>query len=184
MHGNTLIIDAFWVDNKPFPTAQATNFGDGRAFHDYYNGTARYLGWMDLVLLKDIIKRHNISDIILQNLDVFGKIAHETKEIKVCMSYEYKNLVFKSFDQNKLISQYHLSPQSLIHCKPIYQSVEFGGWDLSEDDFEVPSRAKLYMKFLLVHTRVNSITYMNNKIKLTAHFDFLGNVVFKTESEE
>ena len=104
MHGNTLIIDAFWVDNKPFPTAQATNFGDGRAFHDYYCGTARYLGWMDLVLLKDIIKKNHINHIILHNLDVLGQIAEETKEIKVCIAYEYHKIIFHSLEQNKLIA--------------------------------------------------------------------------------
>lgn len=184
MYGSTLILDAFWVDNKPFPTAQATNFGDGRAFHDYYCGTARYLGWMDLVLLKDIIKRNHISNIILKNLDVLGQIAENTREIKVCVAYEYHNSIFKSFEQNKLTPYHSISGKELIHCKPIYQSVEFGGWELSEDDVEVPSRAKYYIRYLLIHTRVNSITYMNNKIKLTARFDILGNVIFETESEE
>ena len=184
MHSSTLILDAFWVDNKPFPTAQATNYGDGRAFHDYYCGTARYLGWMDLILLKDIIKRHHISNIILKNLDVLGQIAEETKEIKVCVAYEYHKFIFGTLEQNKLISNHSVSDKELIHCKPIYQSVEFGGWNLSEDDEEVPSRAKYYMRYLLIHTRVNSITYMNNKIKLTARFDILGNVIFETELEE
>ncbi|WP_407462533.1 hypothetical protein [Methanobrevibacter sp.] len=57
MNGNTLILDSFWVDNKPFPTALSPNYSDGRAFSDYYPGSARYLGWMDLVLLKNIIKK-------------------------------------------------------------------------------------------------------------------------------
>ena len=60
MHINTLILDAFWVSNKPFPTALIPNFGEGRAFYDYYNGPARYLGWMDLVLLKEIIRKHKL----------------------------------------------------------------------------------------------------------------------------
>ena len=184
MHGNTLILDAFWVDDKHFPTAQAANYGDGRAFYDYYCGTAHYLGWMDLVLLKDIIKKHHINHIILQNLDILGKIANETKEIKVCVAYEYHKLIFGSFKKNKLISHYPTSKKEIIHCKPIYESVEFGGWELSENDTEVHSRAQYYIRYLLIHTRVNSITYMNNKIKLTAHFDILGNVIFKTESEE
>ena len=184
MHGNTLILDAFWVDNKPFPTAQAANHGDGRAFYDYYCGTAWYLGWMDLVLLKDLIKKNHINHIILNNLDVLGQIAEETREIKVCVAYEYHKIIFKSFEQNKLIPHHSLSGKELVHCKPIYQTIEFGGWELSENDTEVPSRAQYYMRYLLVHTRVDSITYMNNKIKLTARFDFLGNVIFETESEE
>jgi len=180
MHGNTLIIDAFWVDDKPFPTALPPNSGDGRAFSDYYCGTARYLGWMDLVLLKDIIEKHRIKHIILQNLDILGQIAEVTKDIKICVAYEYNHYVVNSLVHNKRIP---LSSREidLIHCKPIYQSVEFGGWELFEDAEEVPSRVQYYIRFLLIHTRVDSITYMNNKIKFTAHFDFLGNVKFKTE---
>lgn len=181
MHGNTLIIDAFWVDNKPFPTALCPNSGDGRAFADYYCGDARYLGWMDLVLLKDIIKKHHIKHIILQNLDTLGEIAEITKEIKICVAYEYHKIIFKSLDRNKAIFLTSPSEADLIHCKPIYQTIEFGGWELSENDSEFPSRAKMYIRHLLIHTRVNSITYMNNKIKLTALFDIIGNVVFKTE---
>ena len=151
--------------------------------YDYYSGTARYLGWMDLVLLKDIIQKHHIKHIILQNLSTLGHIAEVTREIKVCVAYEYHNFIIQSFEHNKVI--HSSSPDAkLVHCKPIYQSVEFGGWELSEDDNEVPSRAKCYIRFLLIHTRVNSITYLNNKIKVTAQFDKLGNVIFETESEE
>jgi len=181
MQGSTLILDAFWVDNKPFPTTLSPNSGDGRAFFDYYCGTARYLGWMDLVLLKDIIEKHHIKHIILQNLDTLGQIAEITREIKVCVAYEYHRLIFKSLNHNKVISRASSPKADLIHCKPIYQTVEFGGWELSDDDAEVPSRAKYYIRHLLIHTRVNSITYMNNKIKFTARFDVIGNVVFETE---
>ena len=184
MHGNTLIIDAFWVDNKPFPTVLSANYGDGRAFYDYYDGPARFLGWMDLVLLKDIIKKHHVNHIILNSLDILGQIAQETKEIKVCVAYEYHKIIFKSLEKNILIPHCSLSNKALVHCKPIYQSVQFGGWELSENDTDIPSRAQYYMRYLLIHTRVNYITYMNNKIKLTARFDFLGNVIFETESEE
>lgn len=184
MHGNTLILDAFWVDNKSFPTALAPNYGDGRAFHELYYGEARHLGWMDLVLLKDIIKKHHINHIILQNLDTLGQIAEITKEIKVCVAYEYKRFIVRSFEYDKHII--HSSPPEaeLLQCKPIYQSVEFGGWELSDDSDKVPSRAKLYIRYLLIHTRVDSITYMNNKIKLTARFDIWGNVIFATEAVE
>lgn len=171
MHGNTLILDAFWVSNKPFPTALSPNNGDGRAFHDHYYGEARYLGWMDLVLLKNIIKKHNINHIILQNLDTLGKIAEITKDVKVCRAYEYKRLIINTPVQTK----------ELVHCNPIYESAEIGGWNFSDDDDVIPSRAQLYMRYLLIRTRVNSITCMTNKIKLTAHFDILGNVIFETE---
>lgn len=182
MHGTTLILDAFWVDNKPFPTTLSPNLGDGRAFSDYYTGPARFLGWMDLVLLKDIIEKNHINHIILQNLDTLGKILEITKYAKICVAYEYNKFIFKSLNKHKLIFLSPLTETELLHCNPIYQTIEFGGWDLSENDTEVPDRAKYYIRFLLIHTRVNSITYMNNKIKLTARFDFLGNVIFETEA--
>ena len=181
MNGNTLILDAFWVDNKSFPTMQSPNSGDGRAFYDYYYGSAQYLGWLDLVLLKDIIEKNNIKHIVLQNLDTLGKIANVTKEIKVCIAYEYHRIILKSLEHNKLIPS-PLTNSELLHCIPIYQSIEFGGWELSEDDDEIPERAQLYIRHLLIHTRVSSITYMKNKIKLTAHFNLLGQVIFETES--
>jgi len=183
MYGNTLILDAFWVDNKPFPTTQASNFSDGRAFYDYYTGTARYLGWMDLVLLKEIIQKNNIKHIILQNLDTLGKIAEITQEIKICVAYEYNRIIVRSFDHNKIIRS-SSQKKELLHCTPIYESIELGGWELSENDTDIPSRAKLYIRYLLIHSRVNSITYINNKIKLTARFNILGNVIFETESLE
>ena len=118
MKGNTLILDAFWVDNKPFPTALSPNFGEGRVFYDYYTGPARHLGWMDLVLLKDIIKKNNITNIIIQNIDTLGRIADVTKDVKVCVAYEHEKFIINLFSKEK----------ELLHCKPIYQTVEFGGW--------------------------------------------------------
>lgn len=172
MHGNTLVIDAFWVSNKKtFPTILNPNLGDGRAFYDYYCGDARYLGWMDLILLKDIIKKHNIEHIILQNLDTLGKIAQITTDINVCVSYSYHRLIIRT----------PLSEKELVHCKPIYTTVEFGGWDLCEDDTEIPIRAQHYMRYLLMHTRVDSITTMTNNIKFILYFDAKGDICSKTE---
>ena len=182
MHINTLILDAFWVSNKPFPTALTPTLGDGRAFYDYYDGTARYLGWMDLVLLKETIKKHHINHIILQNLDTLGKIAQVTKEIKVCVSYENHNFIIPSLEHLNKFSKLSSQKLEFSHCRPIYHRVEFGGWDLSDDDIIVPVRAQLYMRYLLVYTRVDYITYINNKIKFTARFDALGNVIFETEA--
>lgn len=172
MHGNTLIIDAFWVSNKKnFPTILSPNIGDGRAFYDYYSGEARYLGWMDLVLLKDIVKKHSINHIILQNLDTLGKIAQVTINVQVCVHYLYNRFVIRTPVREK----------KLINCKPIYTTVEFGGWEYSEDDDQIPIRAQSYMRYLLIHTRVDSITTMTNKIKFTAYFDSKGSICYKTE---
>lgn len=171
MHNKVLVIDAFWVSNKPFPTVLSPNIGEGRAFYDYYYGDARYLGWMDLVLLRDTIKKHNIGHIILQNLDVLGKIAQVTIDVKICVNYSH----------NRFIIRTPLREKELIHCIPIYTTVEFGGWELSENDKEIPIRAQHYMRYLLVHTRVNSITTMTNNIKFTLYFDSKGNICSKVE---
>lgn len=172
MNSDILILDAFWVSNtKKFPTVLNPNLGDGRAFYDYYDGNARYLGWMDLVLLKDLIKKNNVKHIILQNLDTLGKIAQSTLEVKICMSYSYHRFIIHTA----------LKEKDLLHCQPIYTTVEFGGWDFSENDVEIPIRAQHYMRYLLVHTRVDSITTMTNNIKFTIYFDSKGNVCSKTE---
>lgn len=172
-HGCTLILDAFWVDNKRFPTMQHPNVGEGRFFYDYYEGEARHLGWMDLCLLKSVIQKHSINHIILQNLDTLGKIAQHTMDVKVCVSYEHNHFIVKSIPQGK--------EKEFLHSEPIYASVEVGGWDYSVDDDEIPYRAQQYMRFLLVHTRVNSITTMTNKVKVTAYFDMSGQVHFKSD---
>ena len=171
MHGSTLILNAFWIDNKPFPTAQSANSNLGRVFYDFYEGPAWHVGWMDLVLLKSLIKKHNVNHIILQDLGTLGAIAQVTREVKVCVAYEHKSFIINSLSPDK----------DLIHCKPIYETIEFGGWEFSDDAYTVPSRAQRYIRYLLIKTRVNYITCMNNKIKFTAHFDILGNVVFETE---
>lgn len=171
MNGCTLILDAFWVSDKTFPTVLYPGSGDGRIFYDLYTGTARYLGWLDLVLLKDIVKKSNVKHIILQNLDTLGQIAQHTRAVKVCTSYDYEHYVVNSLSKVR-------KPE---HCKPIYRDIVLGGWDFSDEDSELDIRAQSYIKYLLVRTRVNSITCMNSKIKFTASLDFLGNVKCVTE---
>jgi len=170
--GSTLILDAFWVDNKHFPTIQYPNCNDGQVFYDYYYGTARHLGWMDMTLLKTIIKKHHITHIILQNLDTLGKIANALGEAKVCTAYKYNKF-------HIIIS--HCEKKDFSHYEPLYESVVWGGWDFSDDDDEIPIRAQEYMRYILIHSHVNSITTMTKKVKVTAHFDALGNVVFDVE---
>lgn len=172
MHGRTLIIDAFWVSNKPFPTAQYSGSKEGKPFYDFYSGTARYLGWMDLVLLKNIVQKSNITHIILQNLDELGKIAQVTKTVKVCVAYSYNKFVVKQLPNIK----------ELVHCEPIYQDIVFGGWDSSEEKFELHMRAQHYIRYLLLQTHVTYITYANEHIKVTACLGENGDVNFTTES--
>ena len=172
MYGKTLILDAFWVDDKFFPTELSPTSKEGQVFHNLYSGEADHLGWMDIVLLNELISKHNITHIILQNLGTLGKIAKSLGSAPVCVAYEHKrHFISHSFPKEK---------DSKL-CKPIYTLAVCGGWDFSEDDSQIHKRALHYMKFLLKHTRVDSITCMNNKINVTVHFDSLGDIVVDIE---
>lgn len=160
----TLLLDAFWVDSKPFPTVEPQDTKVGQILYSEYTGTARYLGWMDLIQLKAIIQRGNISHIILRNLDLLGKMAQANGYVKICTSYQYKLYVINKMPDKR----------SFKRCKPNYRMVEAGGWDFSLDDPDIPTRAKYYMKYLLLQTNVTSITYLNNKVRVTAFKDDKG----------
>lgn len=171
MTGNTLILDAFWVSNKPFPSALSLNVEDGISFHKYYCGDARYIGWMDMVLLNDTIQRNHIKHLILQNIDTLGKIGKDYKQINVCLCYKLNYRFITYVPKKKLLKL----------CTPIYKTVEFGGWDFAENDVTISSRILYYMRYLLLHTHVDSIICMNNKITATVYFDSSGNAVSKVE---
>ena len=173
MTDRTLVLDAFWTSNHAFPTKLSPNSIEGKAFYSNYTGNKHNLGWMDLLLLKKIIKERHISHIALQNLDTLGRIAEITLSVQVCVAYEYKNVfIIPSIE----------SDTNFKKCKPIYKTVVFGGWNLSENDAIIPGRAKRYIKFLLIETQVESITCQTNRVKLTAHFDSEKHVVFDTEA--
>ena len=172
MYGQTLILDAFWVDNKFFPTELSPDSKEGKIFRNFYSGEADHIGWMDIVLLNEIIAKHNISDIILQNLGTLGQIAKKIGCIPVCISYTYKRHFITHSVQNE---------NEIKHCEPVYKTPVFGGWDFSEEDTHLHKRALHYMKFLLKRTRVNSITCINNKIKVTVSFNSIGEIVVETE---
>lgn len=171
MNGNTLILSAFWESNKSFPSALSTKTDDGLSFHKHYCGEARYVGWMDLVLLKDTIQKNHIKNLILQNIDTLGKIGKDYKQIDVCICYKLNHHFIKYIPKKKLLRL----------CTPVYTTVEFGGWDFSENDDTISTRILYYMQYLLIHTQVDSITCMNNKIKATVYFDSSRKIVSKVE---
>lgn len=162
--GPVLVIDAFWADNKPFPSEEKPNSKIGQIFHNEYSGNYRHLGWMDLVQLKELITKHSISHIVLKNLDVLGKVAMISHDVKVCTAYICNKHILNSIPNNKVFS----------HCKPLYKSVEIGGWKISENDEEISSRAQKYMIYLLFQTKVQSVTYSTNNVIVTAYFDSNG----------
>lgn len=162
---NILLLDAFWVDSKPFPTVEPRDTKVGKILYSEYTGTARYLGWMDLIQLKALIQRGNISHIILRNLDLLGKTAQVNGSVQVCTSYKMKNIYFINKMPNK---------KDFKYCQPFYNMVQCGGWNFSLDDPDIHPRAKWYMRYLLIQTNVISITYSTNKVRVTAFKDDKG----------
>lgn len=158
---NTLIIDAFWADTKHFPSEEPSDSPVGQVLHQGYHGDFTHLGWMDLIQLKERIKSENISEIIIKNLDLLGRAATVEGCVKVCNCYVYKNsLILRSVPKDGNFKNYH----------PLYDTVLVGGWCLSENDDEIPIRAKVYLQHLAFKTKVN-VTYSNAKVKVTAYFD-------------
>ena len=175
MPDSTLTLSAIWESNAPFPTAQDILTPDGKIFHKFYSGKARFIGWIDFVLLKEIIKKRNITNIVITNLDELGKIANAIGRAKICTAYEYHHFIInKPFLKGKSVE--------LRQCKPFYDESRIGGWEFSKDDEKIPSAALDYMRIILVRTRVNCITYATNKSVFTVHFDESENVVFEREA--
>ena len=172
IQGPVLEIDAFWADNKHFPSEENPDSKIGQVFHSGYTGKYHHLGWMDLVQLKELISKHSISHIVLKNLDILGKVAMVSQEVKVCTMYLHKSgRIFKTKPTTKY----------LVHCKPLFHTVEFGGWEMSADDDFIHTRAIEYMIYLLYRTKVNSVSYSTNKVISTVYFDSEGKHHISTE---
>ncbi|MCM8787507.1 MAG: adenylosuccinate synthase [Candidatus Omnitrophica bacterium] len=125
------------VGEGPFPTELKEDLGKyfqkkGREF-GATTGRVRRCGLLDLVLLKRAVILNNVNEIILTKLDVLDGID----EIKICISYEYKN---------KMISNYSFPPD-LSEVVPIYKTLK--GWKESTENIrgykKLPSAAKKYI---------------------------------------
>ena len=161
---STLILPAFWVDDKHFPTEVPIETTLGQVFFEGYDGAANHFGWMDLVQLNLLIKKNNITRLILQNLDTIGRAGFVYGNIIVCNSYKYKQNIIRYVPENDLVS-----------CKPLYSTVSFGGWDFEEDSVEeLPLSAMNYLRYILVATKVKEVTYSCTHVSVTAFFDERG----------
>ena len=174
--GNVLILDSFWVDNKSYPTEVEPDSKVGQILYSEYTGTARQLGWMDLIQLKSLIKKRNISHILLKNLDILGRMAEAEGSVKVCYLYLENN--------HRFLHEVPDKKRNLKRCEPIYRMVGIGGWNFSPDDSDIPFRAEFYMEYLLTQTHVESIVYTTNKVRLTAFFAEHGKVQIEEEQLE
>ena len=163
MPGSTLNLSAVKESDKPFPTAQYKQTPDGKIFYKHYSGNARYIGWIDLVELRNKIQKQQIRHIILHNLDSLGKIANEVGILRICTAYQYGNFI-----TNRLILKgKHIDTS---HCKPVYRETIIGGWNFSKEDVELPFCAVDFMHHLLIYTKIDSISAFSAKYKYTVSF--------------
>lgn len=175
INNTTLVIDAFWADNKPFPTEISENSPAGKILYSEYHGTARHLGWMDLVQLRYLVKKHHIHHLVLKNLDILGKVAYENNGVEVCISYTNS----KTFH---FIHELSEEETNLRYYSPFYHTAVFGGWKQSSNDTEFHCRAQQYMRYILLHTKnLESVTFANSKVQFTVFYDEQGSPKFETK---
>ncbi|MCM8831115.1 MAG: adenylosuccinate synthase [Candidatus Omnitrophica bacterium] len=125
------------VGEGPFPTELKEDLGKyfqkkGKEF-GATTGRARRCGLLDLVLLKRAVILNNVSEIILTKLDVLDGV----EEIKVCVSYEYKNKIMSNFNFSSDLSE----------VIPVYKTLR--GWKESTENIRsyknLPLNAKKYI---------------------------------------
>ena len=133
------------VGEGPFNTEQ---FGPTantiRKIGKEYNsdGSARRVGWLDLVRLKNAVIQDGITELCLMHMDDLGKVGWKLGEIKVCTSYLYNQ-------SNSWPITIDYVPIDSENCEPIYKSFK-GGWDTSEcNDYDsLPQPAKNFIEFI------------------------------------
>lgn len=133
------------VGEGPFNTEQ---FGPTantiREIGKEYNsdGSARRVGWLDLVRLKNAVIQDGITELCLMHMDDLGKVGWKLGEIKVCTSYLYNQ-------SNSWPVTIDYVPIDSENCEPIYKSFK-GGWDTSAcDDYDsLPQPAKNFIEFI------------------------------------
>ena len=133
------------VGEGPFNTEQ---FGPTantiREIGKEYNsdGSARRVGWLDLVRLKNAVIQDGITELCLMHMDDLGKVGWKLGEIKVCTSYLYNQ-------SNSWPITIDYVPIDSENCEPIYKSFK-GGWDTSEcNDYDsLPQPAKNFIEFI------------------------------------
>lgn len=121
------------------PTANAI-----RKIGNEYNadGSARRVGWLDLVRLKNAVIQDGITELCLMHLDDLGKIGQKLGEIKVCTSYIYNQ-------PNNWPMTVTYVPIDVEKCEPVYKRFA-GGWDTSgcTDYDSLPEQAKEFIEFI------------------------------------
>lgn len=120
-------------------------------------GRPRRCGWLDLVLIKRAIQLNGTHVLALTKLDVLDHF----KEIKICISYKYKNSKFKGFP---------LSIKEWKKVKPVYKTIK--GWQRTTSSVreykKLPLKAQEYIKriedTLGVKTELISVGYLRDAV--------------------
>ena len=106
------------VGSGPFPTELFDDLGEflRRQGGEYgaTTGRPRRCGWLDLVVLREMIRLCDPTSIALTKVDVLSGL----KEIKLCVGYEYEGSVVKYPPQ---------TPRGLENSKPVFEVLP--GWE-------------------------------------------------------
>ena len=157
------------VGAGPFPTELENDTGkylrDNGGEYGATTGRPRRCGWLDLVTVKNSVKKNSITHLIITKLDVLSGL----ETIKVCTGYRY---------QEHFLSYFPYDFAVLQACVPVYEEIE--GWqqDISNVTTydELPEAAKKYISYITekINVPVAMISVgsrRNQVIKLQNPFD-------------
>ena len=127
------------VGNGHFPTEDTTELGIalGKRGNEFgaVTGRKRRCGWLDLVMLRQVIKGGGVDWLALTKLDVLDKLP----AIKVCTAYKYKGKTIDYLPTSRFAQQ---------KLTPVYE--ELAGWQQPLDKIasvgDLPPAAKAYIR--------------------------------------
>lgn len=174
---NSAIVNAFEVSDSPFPSEVPFNSALWNIFNDGYEGYAAvsHFGWLDMVQLRSCVYHHHIKHIIVQGLDVLGLAGIVNGSINICNAY--------LCNTGRII--YEIPKSGFQNCKPMYDRSSFriiGGWDFTVNEIDdLPINAKYFMRYLLMHSGAETVTYLDENISVSAYFCGYKKVEFITK---
>ena len=129
------------VGHGPFPSELFGDFADKlrEAGGEYgsVTGRPRRVGWLDLAILKRIVKLNGVDKLIITKLDVLDDLD----EVYTCESYDVNGTEYESFPA---------SHPDFPAAKPVLKRHD--GWDgvtAGVTEFEkLPEKAKEYLKYI------------------------------------
>lgn len=106
----------------------------------------RQIGWLDLFILRYVIRTTGITHLAITLLDVLSNIEN----LKVCIGY---------IKEGKKLNSFPSSQEVLKSCKPIYK--ELSGWTENISNIscyeDLPKNAKNYIEFIEKFLKINVV---------------------------